>query len=186
MDRLLFIDTETGGLDPQKHSLLNLGLVVWDRDKGILYQREVCQKLDKYIATKEALDINHFDVKNYDSKDILSATEIDEVLKRIKEEFFNGFEKIPLAGHNVQFDFSFIRAMYDKAGLAFGRMFSHRLVDMFSILQFLIHTQKIPEFVNNSTIAFDYFKIDVHGRHTALGDSVAAAELYSKLINLYK
>ncbi len=28
-DKILFIDTETGGLDPASHSLLSLALVVW-------------------------------------------------------------------------------------------------------------------------------------------------------------
>ena len=38
-DRLLFIDTETGGLDPQKHSLLSLALVVWEK-REILDSKE--------------------------------------------------------------------------------------------------------------------------------------------------
>ena len=186
MERLLFIDTETGGLSPKQHSLLTLGLVVWDKTDGILYQREICQKLDKYNTTAEALAINHFDINNYTGSDILTASEIDAEFQRLKGKYFYNFERIPLAGHNVQFDFSFVREMYEQAGLSCTNLFSHRLVDMFSILQFLVHIKKIPDYVNSSTAAFDYFKIEVHGRHTASGDSMAAAELYTKLLDLYK
>ncbi len=35
-DKLLFIDTETGGLDPDKHSLLSIAMVVWE-DMEIIY-----------------------------------------------------------------------------------------------------------------------------------------------------
>ena len=184
-DRLLFIDAETGGLDPKVHSLLSLGLVVWDKTAGILYQREVCQKLDKYNTTKEALNINHFDIKKYAKEDILSAVEIDKEVRSLKDTYFSDYAKIPLAGHNVQFDFGFLKEMYENAGLSYEDLFSHRLVDIFSVLQFLIHTNKIPKNVNNSSSAFEYFNIDVHGRHTALGDSKAAAELYSKLLGLF-
>ena len=40
MARLLFIDTETGGLNPEKHSLLSVGFVVWDSVLGECYSAE--------------------------------------------------------------------------------------------------------------------------------------------------
>ena len=44
MARLLFIDTETGGLDPEKHSLLSVGFVVWDSVLDECYSAEYYQK----------------------------------------------------------------------------------------------------------------------------------------------
>lgn len=182
MDRLLFIDTETGGLDSQIHSLLSLGLVVWDKNDGILYQREICQKLDHYETTEEALRINHFSVANYTASDILTANEIHDVIVSIAKEYFPNQKRLHLAGHNVQFDFSFLKKMYSNAGLNYGETFACRMVDMFSILQYLIHLKLIPDSVNTSTKAFEYFDITVNGRHTAMGDAVATAELYTKLL----
>ena len=48
MNRILFIDTETGGINPNKHSLLSIGLVVWDQDNGIIYENEFYIKSEKY------------------------------------------------------------------------------------------------------------------------------------------
>ena len=58
--KLLFIDTETGGIDCGKHSLLSIGLVVWDNDQGIIDSTEILIKNKEYVVTKEAQRINKF------------------------------------------------------------------------------------------------------------------------------
>lgn len=186
MDRLLFLDTETGGLDSRTHSLLSLGLVVWDKNDGIIYKREVCQKLKRYSVTQEALDVNHFDISLYSPSDILTASQIHELFLSIADEYFPTMKRLPLAGHNIQFDSAFLKEMYFKNKLPYDKTFATRMVDTFSLLQFLIHLDLIPAEINYSTVAFDYFNIKVKGRHTALGDSVATAELYTQLLNLIK
>ena len=65
--RFVFIDTETGGTDPHKHSLLSVGVVVWDKMDGIIAQKEFFVKNARYYVTKEAQkmakDINDFSSK---------------------------------------------------------------------------------------------------------------------------
>ena len=58
MARLLFIDTETGGLDPEKHSLLSVGFVVWDSALGECCSAEYHLKNENYCITKTAQKIN--------------------------------------------------------------------------------------------------------------------------------
>ena len=186
MDRLLFIDTETGGLNPKQHSLLSIGMAVWDSEAGIIYSKEICQKLDHYNTTPEALQLNHFDLNNYDPSDILSAKEIEQVFIQIKDTYFPKNKQIPLAGHNVQFDVAFIKEMFEKNNLNYSALFSHRLMDMYSILRFLIQLKKVPSDINNSTKAFEYFQICDIKRHTALGDSIGAAKLYSLFLSIMK
>ena len=62
-NRYVFVDTETGGLIPTKHSLLSVGLVVWDKSLGIVDQKEVFIKSKRYV-TEKAKSINKFDKKN--------------------------------------------------------------------------------------------------------------------------
>ena len=183
MSRLLFLDTETGGIDPNKYSLLTIGLVVWDKSRGILYKNEVCQKLAEYNICDEALNINQFDISKFSEKDILTANEIIDIFNFLKLEYFEGYSAIPLAGHNIGFDIDFLKLLYEKEKKDFEKDFSYKTVDTFSILQYLIHMGKLPENINNSTKAFEFFNIIVNGRHTALGDSIATAELYSKLLS---
>lgn len=52
-NRLLFIDTETGGLDPHKHSLLTIGVVVWDEKLGELYSDEYAVFSDTYTINSK-------------------------------------------------------------------------------------------------------------------------------------
>lgn len=183
MQRLLFLDTETGGLDPQKYSLLSIGVAVWDRREGIIFKKNLCPLTRNYIISPEAQAINHFSVDDYSREDFFTREEIADEFRKIKEEFFPDYKTLPLAGHNIQFDDSFLRVLFKDTACRYEDLFSYRLVDTYSVLQVLIHCGKIPASVSNSDRAFEYFGIKVNGRHTALGDAVATAELYDKLVS---
>ena len=64
MSRLLFIDTETGGVDPNKHSLLSIGLVVWDSYDGLIYEKEYYVKQREYVITQTARQINKISLED--------------------------------------------------------------------------------------------------------------------------
>lgn len=184
-NRLLFIDTETGGLDPQKHSLLSIGVVVWDAFEGELFSDEFYVNSEKYNVTKTAARLNHFDesVQHYSS---LDPECIVEKLISIKEEYFKEYPSVPLAGHNIAFDIQFMKTMFSSCGRSFEKLFSHRSVDTYSIIKYLSDCNLLPEEINSSAKAFNYFSITVCGRHTALGDARATMQLYAKLISILK
>ena len=77
--RLLFIDTETGGLEPVEHSLFSLGIIVWENGKA-LFEDEIYIKDTVYRATAQALAINNINI------DYLDKFGLDEqnVVKRIR------------------------------------------------------------------------------------------------------
>lgn len=182
-DRLLFIDTETGGLDPQKHSLLSIGVIVWEKERGELFSDEFHVYSDNYSVTKSATRINHFNLAEHN----LHALDPSTVLQRlfeIREKYFGKNSLIPLAGHNITFDIQFIKQLFFQCGRSYEKFFSHRVVDTYSVIKFLSDCQIIPNSVNSSASAFKYFGITVAGRHTALGDARATMQLYSKAILL--
>lgn len=182
-EKLLFIDTETGGVIPEKHSLLSIGLVVWDIDKGILDKKEIFVKHKDYAVTKGAQRVNKFNLEEHETKAIDPIMVIDEI-----DEFclrnFPQDHKIIVAGHNIIFDINFIRFFLSQYNRSFENMFSHRSIDTASILQFLQISQKIDVAITSSTEGFKYFGIKVDNRHSALSDSIATAELFSKMIEL--
>jgi len=182
-NRLLFIDTETGGLDPQKHSLLTIGIVVWDKKLGELFSDEYAVYSDKYIVTKSALRINHFNEEDHRRKAI-APKEIVCKFHEIKENYFQEFSTIPLAGHNTTFDIQFLKQLFVACGRSFEKLFSHRIVDTYSVIKFLVDCGYIPNTINSSAKAFEYFRISVNGRHTAIGDARATMQLYSETIRL--
>lgn len=182
-DRLLFIDTETGGLDPNKHSLLSLGMVVWE-DMEIIDSQELLINDGKLSVTEEALSINKIDIDEHKKSAISSTQAIEKIFQFIGKHFPHQ-RKITLAGHNVQFDVNFLRFLFSRNNENFGKFFSHRIIDTSSILYYL-YLAGLKQKAISSDEAFDLFEIKVEGRHTALGDALATAKLFTKLLSLTK
>jgi len=183
-DRLLFIDTETGGLDPNKHSLLSLAMVVWE-DMEIIDSQELLINDGKLSVTKEALSINKIDIEKHKKSAILSSQAIEKIVAFIGKHFPHQ-RKITLAGHNVQFDVNFLRFFFSQNNENFSKFFSHRIIDTSSILYYLYLAGHLKQKAVSSDDAFELFKIKVEGRHTAIGDAIATAKLFTKLLYLTK
>jgi DNA polymerase III subunit epsilon len=180
-DRLLFIDTETGGLDPDKHSLLSLAMVVWE-DMEIIDSHEILINDGILSVTEEALSINRIDIEQHKLSALPSSRAMDEMLSFIGKHF-PGQEKITLAGHNVHFDANFLKAFLSANNKNFSEFFSHRMIDTASILYYLYLAGQIKRRAISSDEAFDLFGIKVDGRHTALGDAIATAKLFTRLLS---
>lgn len=182
-DRLVFIDTETGGTDPHKHSLLSIGVVVWDRTQGIIAQKEFFVKNTRYYVTKEAQKINKFDRKMHNAV----AKEPKEIINGLIVFLSNYFPEntgFPVAGHNIQFDINFLKEFFKKNGRSFNNYFAHRSIDTYSIFKIMSMARLIDKNLNSSADAFAYFNIKVQQRHSALYDCIATVELFEKLLSL--
>ena len=182
MDRLLFIDTETGGVDPNKHSLLSIGYVLWDINNTETIRGELLLKAKEYNVTTTAQKINHFDLQKH-SEQAKSAHEIISFFHSVNDAFFEG-KGIQLAGHNTQFDVQFIKKLFADNHRSYEKTFSHRIVDTYSILRFMRDAKKIELESLTSAKAFSYFGIKVEGRHSALGDAEATMRLSEKLLGV--
>jgi DNA polymerase III epsilon subunit-like protein len=183
-DRLLFIDTETGGLDPNKHSLLSLAMVIWE-DMEIIDSQEILINDGILSATKEALSINKIDIEKHKQSAISSPQAIEQIFLFISNHFPRQ-RKITLAGHNVHFDADFLRAFFSANNKNFSKYFSHRIIDTSSILYYLYLAGHIKHRAISSDEAFDLFDIKVEGRHTAIGDAIATTKLFTRLLYLIK
>ncbi len=181
MNKLLFIDTETGGLNPDQHSLLSLGMVVWE-DKKVIDSVEILINDGKLAVTEEALAINKIDLDVHKRMALSSSEAQAEVISFIGRHFPQ-HGKITLAGHNVHFDVSFLKVSFAANNKDFNSYFSHRIIDTSSILYYLFLAGQIKRKAISSDDAFDLFDIKVEGRHTALGDAIATAKLFNKLLH---
>ena len=182
-NRFVFIDTETGGTIPEKHSLLSIGLVVWDSLNGKLAEKELFVKNDAYIVTKEAKKINKFDEAFHNT--IAESPEI--VIKNMLSFLRIYFPEnvfIPLAGHNVNFDINFLKVLFKRQNRSYNKYFSHRTIDTYSVYKTLILSGLIDKNLNSSHDAFSYFDIKVAERHNALSDCMATVELYEQMLML--
>lgn len=178
---LLFIDTETGGIDENVQSLLSVGLIVW-KNGEILEKDEFFIKEENYKVTKAAMDINKLNLDDVYKKGILPSEAVERVVKII-QKYFKG--KAILCGHNVNFDVKFLKKLFEKVNKNYDEHISYRSLDTASILKFLSIANKFEEKeINSLDDAIDYFNIDVKNRHTALEDINVTVEIFNKLIEL--
>jgi len=181
--QLLFLDTETGGLDPFKHSLLQIGVIAYI-DNQIKESLEISLSQKEYVVTAEALKFNQLDLY----EDIKKNGYVPEKATQMLIEFVqNQFTETPiLVGHNPSIDKYMVRQLFDSQNLNMDNYISHRMIDTMSLIWGLYIAGKLPIEACSSNGAFKYFGIEVEKKHHALDDCLATVRLYEKLINLLK
>jgi DNA polymerase-3 subunit epsilon len=188
MSMILVLETETGGIDPDRHSLLSIGAVVWeDGRRGA--EIEILVAEPELTVTARAMEINRIDLVAHARHAAAPAEALAMLTRFVADQFSQAFasgERVVLAGHNIGFDVGFLKRLFRMTGSDFEAVFSHRVLDTASILRFLSLAGLAPEGVAASNEAFRYFEISVPAadRHTALGDARATAELLTRLVDL--
>lgn len=186
MDNLLVLDTETGGLDSHIQSILSVGGVVINEKLDVVSEFEIYVKEEDIIAEPRALAINKIDLHWLRAN---GRSPIDTVMEMRKffDKHFKPGEKIPLVGHNIEFDVNFVKRLYRKAGqglLGYEETFSHRTLDTAGIIRFLSLAGRIALTSSAADNAFKHYGIEIsdQDRHTALGDAKATATLLKNLV----
>lgn len=181
--RILFLDTETGGLDERKYDLLSIGLAVWE-DNQILDTKEILIHKSEYKTDPEAMKINGLDLVSLQENGISEQMAIKEIERFCNEYFFN--ERVILAGQNISFDETFLKKLYRDNHCNYEKRFSHKKIDTVSILKFLYLQGKINEKMQSFDEALKQLDIEVNKevRHTALGDAIMTAKLFTALLKL--
>ena len=189
MNKLLVIDTETGGLDPKLFSILSLGAVVWN-DREILDSFEVFVTEPEIKAEREALEVNQINLDWLKANGVPPAEAVSRFHLFLDKNFGAGAsrEKINVVGHNVSFDVGFLKRLYSFTDYKYDEVFSHRVLDTAGIVRFLIIVGKLPLESAGSTAVFEHFQINVETgkRHTALADASATATLLTRLVDMVK
>lgn len=179
---LLFADVETGGLDPEKHSLLQVGMAAY-KDGKIIDTLNIFIKGDTYCVTPEALKINNLDLAEVKKNGVDKFAAVDLIVKFIEKNF--GTEKPILVGHNVNFDKNFLQKLFFYTSNNIEKFIGHRMIDTTSLLLALCDIGIVPFEACNSKGAFEHFNIDVK-LHDALEDTLGTVKLYEECIKLIK
>lgn len=124
-ERIVFFDVETGGLDPQKHPVIQFAAVVVD---GLLQELESLELkilFNPAQAEAEALAVNHYDAEVWAREGVresLALLQIAELMRRnatvAKVSKKNRpYDVARLCAHNARFDSEFIAAWFKREGL---------------------------------------------------------------------
>ncbi len=179
--RLAFIDTETTGLDVEKHELIEIGcvLVAQDWQTASKPSFKVIEEFELKIKPEHLGGANPVSlrVNGYTNSEWAEAYSRDEAMKIFSEKT----EGAIMVGHNVTFDSVFIDHALKMAGCS-NKMHYHKL-DTISIAFAKLH---LNESVDKYSLRFlcEYFGIENSDAHSALPDARATFALYEKLMLL--
>jgi len=187
-NKVCIIDTETGGLDPSKHSILSLGAVILE-DRRIVDEFEILIKEPNITIALEAIHVNKMNILKICSEGT-NAYDAVQSFRYFTLKYFPK-DKVVLGGHNVNFDVGFLKRLWSLGVISepfYDEIFSHRIIDTCSILRFLTLSGRISLKNASLTDACKYFGITVYEeeRHTAIGDARLTAQLLIKMMELLK
>lgn len=188
MNKILFIDVETGGLDAAKQSILTFGACIWPFEPGSFNTCiEFAIRENDIIVENEAMNVNKIDLENIKKYGMSPDTAVHHLYGWLRNHF-DMKSSITLGGYNAQFDVSMLKRLFrlaNREDIVSERasIFGHRIVDLASIARFLKDAGKIP-CEPKSNLVFEHFNCTPLIPHTALHDAIAAACCYDKMLKL--
>jgi DNA polymerase III epsilon subunit-like protein len=180
MNKIICVDTETGGVNPFNSALCSVTLKVVGEDKiKTIYIEPTENREYAPIAFK----INGLSKDYLQEHGVSELEAINQIKQFVKNE--GGFKPIVLA-HNIIFDVQFMNALFARhnQGLFMDMMHYHPMDTM--ILMKALKNNKIIQIDSISlSSCYKYFFGDMFkGAHTSEGDVIATEELYLKINEL--
>jgi len=184
--KLVVLDCETTGLEPDTHGLLSVGLVVWS--SGVLIDElEVSVHEPNMVYDPEAMEVNRIDICAHQQGGRSPVRAAESIITFLRKHYRCG-ERAVIAGHNVWFDVAFLKRMFDKTDVSYSEVFARRIVDTASIMMYLYMADRIDSPISKLDDGLRHFGVDLppDQRHAALADSRATAMLLTKLVDVVK
>lgn len=179
--RIMPLDCETSGLDPQKHSILTLYFCILNENMEKIDELDLKLMPDdgNIVYEKEALEINGINIDEHK----LSATKYSEAIVLIESFLKKHSPKkrgIRPAGHNIAFDIAFIKSQLKIDQLWEDRC-HYRVLDTTPIVTFMQDLGVWPEKLGSLTSLVEYFKIPMLKAHSAKDDVLMWVDVYKQM-----
>lgn len=189
----LGIDTEFTGQHPHKNALIELAMIVLDKDlKEIAHYQTLVQVPAGFEITKESMAINKLDLARVEAEGV-SYTKLVQQMTRFVQKHFE--DKPILFAHFITMDFAYLNYIFgsvNKDKLFWKELIGHNVIDTkvlantINLLQ--IHKGQEPMFkstsLSNPGGLTDVLDIRDYEAHTALGDVRATQQVMVKLLDI--
>lgn len=162
MDSYIVLDIETTGLSPERNKIIEIGAI--KIEEGVIKDT-----FQSFINPDIDLTSNIIDLTGITDDMIKDSPKAGEVLKEFM--LFSG--NLPILGHNILFDYSFLKVNYKKMGISYERDGLDTLK-----LSRILHVELKSKSLANMCLHYNI--INKHA-HRALDDAQATYELYCKL-----
>ena len=156
------LDVETTGLSPARDRLLEIGA-------ALIREGKLCRTYETLINIKIPVPQKIQELTGITDAMARKGKEMGTALRELTEFC----EDLPILGHNVQFDFGFVK----QAAADHGLMFEKEALDTLKISRTVL-----PKLPSRSLQALcSYYQIDSGSAHRALDDALSAHQLLWKL-----
>ena len=190
MNKIIFIDTETGGVNAEKSALIQLsGIIEVDGTEK--------EKFNFYIKPFKNSGVNEkaLEVQGRTFEELRTDKYIDEsiIYKKFLEildkyiDKYDKDDKFIVAGYNVKFDIDILKAFFERNNNKFlFSYFNSSMLDPLYSVRLLQVAGILPVLENNKLETWcKYFNIELKA-HDSLQDITATKKLIEKLVELIK
>ena len=160
-------DLETTGLSPQEHEIIEIGALK-------VREGKVVDRFMEFVHPDKPITPMITNITHITNDMVAGAKSCPEVI----HDFLSFCEDDVLIGHNVMFDYSFVKCSAVREGLTFEKMG----IDTLKIAR-KVH----KDFESKSLGALcDYYHIENPAAHRAYYDALATAKLYQTLAHYFE
>lgn len=160
-------DIETTGLSPQDNEIIEIGALK-------VRDGKVHSRFMEFIRPKSSIPGNITNLTGISNEMVVSAGSLEQILP----EFLKFCESDVLLGHNVLFDYSFVKTGADHLGLPFEK----DGIDTLKIAK-TVH-RELPSRSLESLCR--HYRIENTTAHRAYHDALATAKLYQTLAHYFE
>jgi DNA polymerase-3 subunit epsilon len=183
----IVLDVETGGLNPNEHSILEVSGILWKPGEIIQPVFDCYIKEENIITVPKAMEVNQINLDNVKKHGRTPKEAIKYIRNRLDDVL--GVERRPvkILAHNASFDYGFLQRLYRLADKTIYRDFYSRTIDSASILEFLMIVDHIKGNRASADVLFESTnnQIKDEERHRSFYDALATAKSMEALFNIY-
>jgi DNA polymerase III epsilon subunit-like protein len=178
----IVFDCETGGLDCEKHPILEIALITLDNNlKEVMRYETYVKPYDDLEVTKGALAANGIKLRDVEENGISKK----EFIKNITTYFKNSMPgthpslKPVIIGHNIPFDIGFMDKLFENEKVKFKDLRANIFIDTMSDAKRIWH----KEASLNLSACCELAGIKLLNAHRAMPDVVATVDLFRYFTN---
>jgi predicted DnaQ family exonuclease/DinG family helicase len=154
------IDLETTGLDPQLETIIEVGLVLFEKGK-------IKEKFTTTVNPRKTVSDNVLMLTGIKQEELYSSPVLEKIIPDIKDFI----KEKPLVGHNVSFDINFLERSFPVKNTTY---------DTYNLSRIYL------PFVSSHSLSgiVEYFKIPYENAHRASDDAEMAGEIFLRIFDL--
>ncbi|MGL4986269.1 MAG: 3'-5' exonuclease [Treponemataceae bacterium] len=186
--KILWLDTETTGLNPVDSSAFQIAMIIVFEGAVIAEKKFCLNPLSETILYHEDAGAIH----GYSEQQIREFKNEKEQVKSIIDFLDEHKNSIPskslkfvAAGYNVKFDYNHFKSLVERNGYKINDYFSNSVLDVFNQVKNAGFKKVLPYLKNRKLgTVCSHLGVNIEKAHDALNDIKATREVAKKLHNL--